>query len=386
MAESRLRRGRETEWFCFAGRAVPAGLLFLGCFLPVGPLSAEGPDSLSPVSVDVLEPLPSPPAPSHLVAAPLLDVRREPRPVADTAALKSPYDLDPFQETQVLFGEEVRVLEEQGAWARIEALEQPEFSHARKWEGYPGWVLRHFLHPKPADFKPTAVVCVRYARLYTEGPKKGPFLDIPLGARLAAEPPEGPWARVLRPDGKEGWVAEKDVARLADLPREEGALRQAILRAARLFLKDPYYWGGRCPHRQDVTDAPTGVDCSGLVNLSYRVNGLDVPRDAHEQYLKSRPVFLSDLKPADLIFLAPLDDPNRVAHVMLFVEGDRVLEAVHEFNVVRETTVKNKLGKPLKDIAPLEAVRDRYVYLGRLVPETEKPAELFPLQAPDSGQ
>ncbi|HRY28621.1 MAG TPA: NlpC/P60 family protein [Elusimicrobiota bacterium] len=303
-----------------------------------------------------------------LQAWPMADLRREPSPPMDNAALKSPYDADPFQETQLLFCEEVRLREESGAWARVEAVEQPEFSHAQAWGGYPGWVLKKSLVPKPAGFSANAVVAVKYARLHEEPSKKSGYVEIPLGSRVSAQP-SAPWALIRLPNGGEGWTSLKSLRFFENLPKDDGALRKAIVKTAELFVGEPYYWGGRCSHRTKVLDRPTGVDCSSLVNLAYRVNGVDVPRDAHEQYLKSLPLERRQMKPADLIFLAKADDPNRVVHVMLSLGDDLVLEAVQEFDAVRVTTVKNKLGKSLSEISPLEPAGRYVVYLGRLLPD-----------------
>ena len=68
------------------------------------------------------------------------------------------------------------------------------------------------------------------------------------------------------------------------------------------------------------------MDCSGLVNLAYRAAGLDIPRDAHEQFLRAKPV--NALQPGDLIFLSERQNPKRIVHVMLY-EGDKISGAVN---------------------------------------------------------
>jgi cell wall-associated NlpC family hydrolase len=60
---------------------------------------------------------------------------------------------DDLRETQVLAGEKVIVHESSGPWARIEAVEQPEFTHHNLWEGYPGWVLKNSLGPPKSKKK-----------------------------------------------------------------------------------------------------------------------------------------------------------------------------------------------------------------------------------------
>ncbi|MBI4396418.1 MAG: C40 family peptidase [Elusimicrobia bacterium] len=306
---------------------------------------------------------------SYIVAVPVADLRAEPQPPSDAAALKSPYDMDPLQETQLLFGEEVLVLEEKDAWVRVEAVEQPEYTHHEKWEGYPGWMEKKHLQPKPEGFEPNAVVVRRYARIY-EGPsRKSGFMEIPLGARVQVMHKKGSWGRVLQPGQNDGWVRLKDLRGAQESPKEMKVLRRRILKTAKLFLGEPYFWGGRSGHRSDRLDRPSGVDCSGLVNLSYRANGVDIPRDAHEQYMKSTPVSYSSLKSGDLVFLAKAENPRRMSHVMIFIGGDRALESVNDADTVRRVTFKRKLGKRLKDIAPMEVVGNRIVFLGRLLPD-----------------
>ena len=70
--------------------------------------------------------------------SPVVDVWSE--PTSDSATLTADQ-----RETQVLFGEHVIIHESSGAWVRIEAVEQPEFTHHQLWEGYPGWVLHQGL-------------------------------------------------------------------------------------------------------------------------------------------------------------------------------------------------------------------------------------------------
>ena len=75
------------------------------------------------------------------INVPLIDLRGQPHTTAQ------PGIHDPLQETQLLYGERVRVRKIEDGWAQIEAVEQPEFTHGRRWEGYPGWVPAATLLP-----------------------------------------------------------------------------------------------------------------------------------------------------------------------------------------------------------------------------------------------
>lgn len=71
---------------------------------------------------------------SAVVTVPVTDVWS--RPLAPNEK-----PTDDLRETQILKDETVLIHESSGPWVRIEAVEQPEFSHHARWEGYPGWIL-----------------------------------------------------------------------------------------------------------------------------------------------------------------------------------------------------------------------------------------------------
>jgi len=86
------------------------------------------------------------------VAVPVVDLRAE----SHTSA--SPAIHDPLQETQLLYGERVLVHQRRDGWAYVEALEQSEFSHGNRWEGYPGWVPESTLLHDDRRMPPNLIV------------------------------------------------------------------------------------------------------------------------------------------------------------------------------------------------------------------------------------
>jgi len=224
-------------------------------------------------------------------------------------------------ESQLLFNERVELIEVSGTWARARAAEQTSLLADKKTLApYEGWL--------PLESLAFSVPALPNAVIKTKTAKSG-GLELSMGVRLRVI-----GGAAFTSNGPALALAEKDLNRL---PQQASSsdLRPAILKTARYFLGDKYYWGGR---------SAWGIDCSGLVSLAYRAWGLELPRNADDQYSASRSVRRENLKPADLIFSADNAKPGRINHVMLYSGGGMLIEATGDSNSVREISFAEKFG------------------------------------------
>lgn len=90
-----------------------------------------------------------------------------------------------------------------------------------------------------------------------------------------------------------------------------------LLKTASLYLNAPYLWGGK---------TPMGIDCSGLTQMTYRINGLSIPRDASLQaQLGETLSFIDESEAGDLAFFD--DAEGKIIHVGLLLENHYILHA-----------------------------------------------------------
>ena len=300
--------------------------------------------------------------PTAVVAVSVVDLRAQPRTHPKAGVH------DALQETQALYGEYLRVLKSEDGWAFVESLEQSEFTHNKKWQGYPGWVPSEALAPWQQVWEPTIIITRKWARPWLDAYKTRPApVLLPMGAQIHGIDLSGAMWRVELVNGSTAYLLHAEARSLEELTALAAQeKRRLILAAAEQFIGDPYLWGGRSPHASAEIGSVTGVDCSGLVNLAYRTVGIAVPRDAHEQSLRAKPV--KTLQPGDLIFLSERGNPARIVHVMLFAGNGDVIEAPGTGEAVRRIALAKRLGKSIDQLTSGSVIDEQTVSFGTYFP------------------
>jgi hypothetical protein len=130
------------------------------------------------------------------------------------------------------------------------------------------------------------------------------------GEPLRLEESRNGWARVRTAYDYPGWLPAAALGGHADPGWLEPRGADPV-EAARALLGTPYLWGG-------MTEL--GIDCSGLVHMSFRATGRLVPRDAGQQEAAGLPV--AEPEPGDLVSYG--DPPD---HVAFWLGEGRILHA-----------------------------------------------------------
>lgn len=273
-------------------------------------------------------------------------------------------DYDPLQETQLLYGELIKIKNETGDWLKVEAVEQLEYSHNHSWEGYPGWIKKDSVLFIDKIESPNFIVNKKTAYLYSLPDLNSILLPLSLGTKIkATNLIQQGFRKVKTPEGKIAWIQDSELYPLK-VKRANQTKREIIIQSASLLLNDPYFWGGRSARMPELKNQVTAVDCSGLVNLSYRVAGMEIPRDSYEQYLKAKKIKKEELKKGDLIFSAPIENKEKISHVAIFIDKDTLIEAPKTGEFIRIIKFKEKFGISLDEIKDGKAVGSRFIYFG----------------------
>ena len=101
--------------------------------------------------------------------------------------------------------------------------------------------------------------------------------------------------------------------------------KNMLVNNAMLYLNTPYLWGGRTPF---------GIDCSGFSQIVYRLQGKEIPRDAHQQAeIGSTLSFIEESEPGDLAFFD--NHEGKIIHVGIILENNFIIHASGKVRIDR---------------------------------------------------
>jgi cell wall-associated NlpC family hydrolase len=322
-----------------------------------------------------------------IVTEPIADLRREPLDPA-----RGDHEYDDLQETQLLLNEVLLYRGENDEWYQLEAIEQSDFTPEALWRGYAGWVRKRAVREVEKVKRNTIVIKGKGAYVYTEPDQASKIImTVSMGTRFHATGQiTGGFYQVSLPKGGNGWVVKRNTR---DMTRETGEkqLRRSIVNTAKLFLGVPYLWGGRSitsevrgqrskVRRNSKLKRPAsgypdsklrgvcaGVDCSGLTNLVFRANNIDIPRNAHVQWMVTPKITQEAMQLGDLVFVSNQGDFYKISHVMIYLGGDEFIEALETGTIVKINSFRDKFGKTLVELAKQDLISEnKKIYCGKM--------------------
>ncbi|MDC1539195.1 C40 family peptidase [Flavobacteriaceae bacterium] len=93
--------------------------------------------------------------------------------------------------------------------------------------------------------------------------------------------------------------------------------KSKLIDTAILYLNTPYLWGGKTPF---------GIDCSGFVQMVYKLNGFNILRDASQQASQGDALsFIEESEPGDLAFFD--NNEGDIIHVGIIMKDHKIIHA-----------------------------------------------------------
>ena len=192
--------------------------------------------------------------------------------------------------SQVLYGEHFKVLEMRKKWSRIRLA----------FDKYEGWIdNKQFLEITKEDYTSLQEIEPQYSLDLVEvlQNKNEQLLTLTIGSSVHS-------ANFLNHDYDGNKIYGKQK-------------KSELINTALNYLNAPYLWGGKTPF---------GIDCSGLTQMVYKINGYSLLRDASQQATQGDALsFIEESEPGDLAFFD--NDEGHITHVGIIMEDNYIIHA-----------------------------------------------------------
>ena len=197
--------------------------------------------------------------------------------------------------SQVLYGEFYKLIEKKKNWVKIRL----------EWDGYEGWIDQgqvYQISRKDYDKITQSKLKISTDLIHYITTKENLLFPVLIGSDLRA-------SKILK----------HQFEGVSERPKKS---KKSLITTAYLFLNAPYLWGGK---------TPLGIDCSGFTQMVYKINGVRLKRDAHQQALQGQTLsFIEESEAGDLAFFDNAD--GKITHVGLLLENHYI---IHAYSTVR---------------------------------------------------
>lgn len=196
--------------------------------------------------------------------------------------------------SQVLFGEKYSIIDQSGSWLKIETV----------FDNYSGWIDSDHVQHTSSDNEDKGAVLSRSLYCFRNDETK-----------LVLEP----GCEIYNCDfKKKAFLIGKNLYKTQeDFDEKFISTKDSLPETALRFINSPYIWGGRLP---------SGIDCSGLTQLVYKIHGTALPRDSWNQSEAGRSIdFIDATEPGDLVFFD--NDRGRISHTGMILSRGLVIHA-----------------------------------------------------------
>ena len=192
--------------------------------------------------------------------------------------------------SQILFGETATIIHETKDFYQIQMHQ----------DGYEGWCQKLQLQILPEG---ATIITKGYTTNWVNNAVfNGHPIQLPLGTPIVS-------------DAQANFVLTFTEASLD--PTNNVFTPEALEIVVKQFLGTAYLWGGR---------SVFGIDCSGFVQMVFKLFNYKLPRDAYQQAEMGEAIgFLAEAKPGDLAFFD--NEQGKITHVGILLSPNQIIHA-----------------------------------------------------------
>lgn len=231
---------------------------------------------------------------------------------------------DNLVQSQVLYGEEVLVVDEVDGWSNVLVPSQPSSKDSR---GYPGWIPTTQLSTNVPEERHSVVVVQKHrSKLISDSTNVDMVLSYQ--TRLPLLNQDGNHYEVWTPHGERKINKEESTVEQYGVQAGNG---EDMVKKAEQFVGLLYLWGGMSSY---------GYDCSGFSYNIARSIGCTIPRDATDQLKSGTAVDKKNWQKGDLLFFAYEHGKGAVHHVGMYYGDGKMIHSPSTGRFIEITPLK----------------------------------------------
>lgn len=225
-------------------------------------------------------------------------------------------------ETQLLFGEKIKIIEKNGKWIFCESIQ----------DNYKGWIKKNCVGDiQSQNFQISSPISYVYKE---PDIKSKPLTKLFYNSKINIIEKKSIWS-LCDFNGKKGYIYGKHLVSINTITKSN----KIWVENAKKFLNVSYLWGGK---------TFLGLDCSALVQLAIQSLQIPFPRNSNDQFNSQmlKDTTINDIKKGVLVFwdghVAIALDKNNILHANAFhmkVKSEPFIQA--------NERIKNSHGKLL---------------------------------------